>query len=567
VKWTTVGSTLSRVTLLVLFAFVAGAGTAISPCVLPVLPALLSAGATGGRRRPLAIVIGLATTFAITVAGFAKVVDGVGLGNSALRTLAVVVLLAFGFALLAPGVTARLEAPLSRLAHFGPSSSGDGFWSGLAVGAALGFVYAPCAGPILAAVISVGAASGSSVAIAIAYSLGSAVVLLALMLGGRRLMDRVRGPALQYALGAVMIATALAVATDADVRFQTALADHFPSALVNPTGSIERSHAVSERLAKLRGHSRFAEAATMGSKLPVLGKAPDFTGNERWFNSKPLTLKALRGRVVLVDFWTYTCINCIRTLPYTRAWDAAYRSRGLTIVGVHTPEFQFEHDAANVQDAIAQNRLRYPVAQDNAYKTWNAWGNEYWPAKYLIDAKGRVRYVHFGEGDDKKTEAAIRSLLAEAGAEALGGDAKVGPTLKPGKEATPETYLGSARAQGWVPNQPSNGLHDYTGAGRPLIRSRFAFTGRWKVTDEAATALADGARIDAHVVGKAVYLVLSSEGDRPRALRVELDGKPLRTVTVRRQRLYTLVSLPKTQEHKLTLRFAPGLSGYAFTFG
>jgi cytochrome c biogenesis protein CcdA/thiol-disulfide isomerase/thioredoxin len=555
------------VTLLVLFAFVAGAGTAISPCVLPVLPALLSAGATGGRRRPLAIVIGLATTFAITVAGFAKVVDGVGLGNGALRTLAVIVLIAFGVALLAPGLTARLEAPLSRLARFGPRSSGDGFWSGLGVGAALGFVYAPCAGPILAAVISVGAASGTSVAIAIAYSLGSAVVLLALMLGGRRLMDRVRGPALQYALGVVMLVTALAVATNTDVRFQTALADHFPSALVNPTGSIERSHAVSERLAKLRGHSRFAEAATMGSKLPVLGTAPEFTGTQRWFNSKPLTLKALRGRVVLVDFWTYTCINCIRTLPYTRAWDAAYRSRGLTIVGVHTPEFQFEHDAGNVEDAVKQNRLRYPVAQDNDYKTWNAWGNEYWPAKYLIDAKGRVRYVHFGEGGDKKTEAAIRSLLAEAGAASLGADAKVGPTLKPGKEATPETYLGSARAQGWVPNTPSNGLHDYTGAGRPLIRSRFAFTGRWKVTDEAATALATGARIDARVVGKNVYLVLSSEGDRPRALKVELDGKPLRTVTVRRQRLYQLVSLPKTQEHRLTLRFAPGISGYAFTFG
>ena len=554
-----------RVTLLVLFAFVAGAGTAISPCVLPVLPALLSAGATGGRRRPLAIVIGLATTFAITVAGFAKLVDGVGLGNSALRTLAVLVLAGFGVTLLAPRLADRVEAPLSRLARFGPRSGGDGFWSGLVVGAALGFVYAPCAGPILAAVISVGAASGESVAVAVAYALGSAVVLFALSLGGRRLLPS--GPVVQRVLGVVMLATALAVATDADVRFQTALADHFPAALVNPTGSIERSHAVSERLAKLRGHSRFAEAATMGSKLPVLGTAPDFTGNERWFNSKPLTLKALRGRVVLVDFWTYTCINCIRTLPYTRAWDAAYRSRGLTIVGVHTPEFQFEHDAANVQDAIAQNRLRYPVAQDNDYKTWNAWGNEYWPAKYLIDAKGRVRYVHFGEGDDDKTEAAIRSLLREAGAERLGGGAKVGPTLKPGKESTPETYLGSARAQGWVPNQPSTGLHEYTGAGRPLLRSRFAFTGRWKVTPEAATALAPGASIDARVVGKAVYLVLSSQGDRPRALRVELDGKPLRTVTVRRQRLYTLVSLPTTGEHKLKLRFAPGLSGYAFTFG
>src|SRR4051794_18584903 len=187
-------------TLLVLFAFVAGAGTAISPCVLPVLPALLSAGATGGRRRPVAIVLGLATTFAITVAGFAKVVDGVGLGDSALRTLAVVVLLGFGLALLAPRVADRIEAPLSRLARLGPRSAGAGFWRGLGVGAALGFVSAPCAGPILAAVISVGAASGETLAIAVAYSAGSACVLLLLCLGGRRLFDRVReagrGPAL-----------------------------------------------------------------------------------------------------------------------------------------------------------------------------------------------------------------------------------------------------------------------------------------------------------------------------------------------------------------------------------
>jgi thiol-disulfide isomerase/thioredoxin len=319
----------------------------------------------------------------------------------------------------------------------------------------------------------------------------------------------------------------------------------------------------------------------MGSKLPVLGKAPEFTGNQRWFNTpggRPLTLAGLRGRVVLVDFWTYTCINCIRTLPYMRAWDAAYRSRGLTIVGVHTPEFQFEHDAGNVRDAIAQNRLRYPVAQDNDYKTWNAWGNQYWPADYLVDAKGRVRYVHFGEGDDKRTEAAIRSLLAEAGAESLGADAKVGPTLTPGHDATPETYLGSARAQGWLPATPVNGTHDFHGPGPiPFRRSRFAFTGRWRIDDESATAVS-GAIVDAHVVGKAVYLVLSSAGDRPRALRLELDGKPIRAadagadvhggaVTVRAQRLYRLVSLPRTEDHRLRLRFAPGISGYAFTFG
>ena len=271
---------------------------------------------------------------------------------------------------------------------------------------------------------------------------------------------------------------------------------------------------------------------------------------------------------MLVDFWTYTCINCIRTLPYTRAWDAAYRSRGLTIVGVHTPEFQFEHDAANVQDAIAQNRLRYPVAQDNDYKTWNAWGNEYWPAKYLIDAKGRVRYVHFGEGDDKKTEAAIRSLLAEAGAESLGGDAKVGPDAqaRQGVDARDVPRLGARPGLGAEPavERPAR-LHRRRPAPDPQpLRVHRPLEGR---PTRRPPRWRRARRIDAHVVGKAVYLVLSSQGDRPRELRVELDGKPLRTVTVRRQRLYTLVSLPKTEEHKLTLRFAPGLSGYAFTFG
>ena len=376
-----------------------------------------------------------------------------------------------------------------------------------------------------------------------------------------------------------MLATALAVATDTDVRFQTALANHFPSVLVNPTGSLERSDAVEKRLAELRGGGRFtpsAHAAAPGDVLPILGRAPDFTGNDRWFNSKPLTLDALHGRVVLVDFWTYTCINCIRTLPYLRAWDAAYRSRGLTIVGVHTPEFSFERDAGNVKDAIAQNKLRYPVAQDNGYATWNAWGNQYWPAKYLIDAKGRVRYVHFGEGDDDKTEAAIRSLLAEAGAERLGGDAKVGATETPGSEATPETYLGSRRAAGWVPGKPKDGTRTYTPPGK-LAESRFALGGRWRVDPESAEAVS-GATLQANVVGKAVFLVLSSRDDKPRDIQVELDGRPIRAaqagedvhggrVTVRRQRLYRLVSLPETERHRLTLRFAPGVAGYAFTFG
>ena len=551
-------------TLLVLFAIAAGAGTALSPCVLPVLPALLSAGASGGRRRPLGVVLGLATTFTITVAGFASVIDGVGLGDGTLRSLAVIALLVFGIALLAPKLADRIEAPLSRLARFGPRTRGDGFWSGIGVGAALGFVYAPCAGPVLAAVISVGAASGSSLAVALAYALGTAVVLLVFCLGGRRLLARVPPLALQRTLGVVMILTALAIITQVDLRFQTALAEHAPGFLVNPTGSLERSKPIEDRLAKLRGRVRFdgTAHASAGAKLKMLGVAPEFAGHGRWFNTKPLTLKGLRGRVVLIDFWTYTCINCLRTLPHVRAWDARYRGDGLTIVGVHTPEFAFEHDSGNVRDAIARSKLRYPVVQDNDYATWNAWGNQYWPAKYLIDAKGRVRYVHFGEGGYDKTEAAIRTLLAEAGAAKLGRHASVGS--EDAVEAqTPETYLGVQRAQGWT-SRPRAGTHTY--AARNPSLNQFAFGGTWRIGDEPAEAVR-GATIDARFAARKVYLVLSSRGERPRTLEVRVDGGLTRRVVVRRQRLYELVSLSRAGEHRLNLRFQPGLAGYAFTFG
>ena len=547
--------------LLLLFALVAGAGTALSPCVLPILPALLSAGATGGRRRPLGIVLGLAATFTITIAGAAELVDGVGLGDGTLRSLSVLVLLGFGLLLLAPPLADRLEAALSRLVRLGPHSHGDGFLSGLGVGAALGFVYAPCAGPILAAVISVSAASGDSVAIALAYAAGSAAALFVLCLGGRRAVGHFRGPHVQRAMGVVMVATALAVAVDADVRFQTAIADELPGVVVNPTGALERSDAVERRLADLRGRPRFASA---GAGLPQLGPAPEFEGVTRWLNSPPLSLGELHGRVVLIDFWTYTCINCIRTLPYLRAWDQRYRDRGLTIVGVHTPEFAFEKDEGNVRAAIERSRLRYPVAQDNDFDTWNAWGNRYWPAKYLIDATGEVRYTHFGEGDYGATEQAIRALLEEAGTGGLGDRAGPQPGEVP-ERATPETYLGAARAERWL-EPPRPGLATYAGAHRALPPDHFALGGSWKVDLESARAVR-GATLRANVTAKSVYLVLGSRGNRPRTVSVRLDGEPYRRVTVRRQRLYTLVRLPHTERHELALEFEPGVAGYAFTFG
>ena len=569
------------------FSLLAGAGTALSPCVLPVLPALLSAGGTGGRRRPLGVVLGLTVTFTVTIVGVAKVAGGVGLGSDPLRAIAIVVLLVFGVAVAVPALGERLEAPLAGLSRFGPRGGGDGFGSGLLVGGALGFVYTPCAGPILAAVISVSAASGRALAVGVAYAFGSAAALLALMLGGRRVLERVRsagrGVALRRGLGIVMVLTAVAIAAQLDVKLDQQIAQHIPD--VSLTAALEKSHAVSSRLDSLRGHrSRFAPASQLAatglpglsaSQLPVLGPAPALVDTQRWFNTPggtPLSLAGLRGRVVLIDFWTYTCINCIRTLPYLKAWDARYRESGLTIVGVHTPEFPFEHDAGNVANAIRQFGIRYPVVQDNNMGTWNAWGNQYWPADYLVDSTGQVRYAAFGEGDYAKTEAAIRALVAASGAAAR----PVG-AITPATQTSPETYLGTERAQGWLAREPRRGTHRYPRPVRGLALSRFAFGGTWTIGAQQALAGA-GATIDAEVQAKNIYLVLSPPRRRSGRVTVLLDGRPVSAAsagsdvrggaaTVTSQRLYNLVSLPRAERHRLTLRFAPGTSGFAFTFG
>ena len=594
--------------VLLSFAVLAGAGTALSPCVLPVLPALLSSASTGGRRRPLGIVLGLSITFTVTIVGIANVVGGVGLGSDPLRYLAVAVLIVFGLTLMSPAVSARLEAPLSRMARFGPKSGGDGFLSGMLVGGALGFVYTPCASPILAAVISVSAVSGKTVLIALAYAAGSAAVLLALALGGRRVMEKVRsagrGPAVQRGLGVIMIITGLAIAANLDVNFDQLVAKNIPN--VNLTASLECSPTVTRHLHEITGReAKFKPAngssSCEGSSAPNirtaprnasqavlladaqslehLGTAPEFTDTQRWFNTPagtPLKLSSLRGKVVLVDFWTYTCINCIRTLPYLKAWYSNYHKDGLVIVGVETPEFQFEHEAGNVENAINQFGINYPVVQDNNEGTWNAYGNEYWPADYLIDANGVVRYTSFGEGEYGKTETAIRALLAESGAQ-VGGKSHPTGVIVPSEIATPETYLGTARAQGWT-NGPKTGTHEY---GPPpsgeLALNDFAYSGTWKIDAQPAEAISQ-AGVDLEFKAKNVYLVLSSPGERPLPVQVLLDGHRISAadsgsdvhngvVTVRRQRLYSLVSLPGDEQHRLSLRFANGVTAYAFTFG
>lgn len=584
--------------LLVLFALIAGAATALSPCVLPVLPIALAAGVTGGRRRPLGVVTGLALSFTFAVVALVYVISALGLPDDLLRTLAIAVLLVFGLSLLVPPAAARIEGWLSRFSARAPARSGDGFWSGVLVGAGLGFVYAPCAGPILAGVITVSASqpfTGGRLVVALAYGVGSAAVLYALMLGGRRVTSRLarRSTAFQAAMGAVMVLVAVAMFADLDIRFETKVAANLPAFLVNPTSSLEKTSAARRGLDRVRGKRDVTKLAaatpaavpparTGGrpSNLPVIGVAPDFQGNQRWFNTpgnRPLTLAGLRGRVVLVDFWTYSCINCLRTLPYLKAWDAKYRAKGLTIVGVHSPEFPFEKSAGNVQAAIRQTGLRYPVAQDNELATWNAYANQYWPAEYLIDTRGRVRFIAYGEGDDARKEAAIRSLLAERGDGRLGGVTHTVAQVASDAELTPESYLGFERAARFVPAAPKPGAHDFGSlpADDPPP-SHLRYSGRWTVGPDSALAGA-GAGLTLRFHARRVFLVLGSPGGA-RNVRVLLNGKPVTAraegpdvrggvARVGFQRLYRLIDLPKVEDGTLTVRPQAGVRGYAFTFG
>jgi len=581
--------------LLILFGFVAGAATALSPCVLPVLPIALSAGATGGRRRPLGIVAGLALSFTFATVALVYVIAALGLPDDLLRKLAIVVLIAFGLTLMAPPLAARVEAWISRFAARGggPKTGGDGFWSGTLIGLSLGLVYAPCAGPILAGVITVSASQSfdtGRLAVALSYGLGSAVVLYFLMLGGRRAIAPLarRGTAFQIAMGGVMVLVGLAMLGNYDIRFQNAIATDLPSFLVNPSEALEDSASAKSALVDLRGGGHGVGSEATGAApahgadgsldLPVLGKAPEFVGTERWFNTpgdRPLTLSGLRGRVVLVDFWTYSCINCLRTLPYLKAWDARYRKDGLTIVGVHTPEFPFERDAGNVEEAIERNGIRYPVAQDNEQQTWSAYGNQYWPAEYFIDVHGDVRYVHFGEGEYGEKEKVIRQLLAEAGDRVGRGMSGANGIEPSAGVTTPETYLGVARAERFTNPELSPGLHDFKAPAR-VPPNEFVLRGPWR--EEFHSATAAGGSLELNFGAQHVYLVLGTTDGEPRHVRVLLDGKPIDAaaagadvhgsdVTVDSQRLYELVDLPRVGHHVLRLEPEAGVMGYAFTFG
>jgi cytochrome c biogenesis protein CcdA/thiol-disulfide isomerase/thioredoxin len=542
------------VIVLLLIGLLAGVVTAISPCVLPVLPVLLAGGASG--RKPLRIVGGLVASFSFFTLFASWLLGKLGLPQDLLRNLAIALLFVMAIVLVLPQAALLLERSLAFFSRMRPANAGGGFF----LGVTLGLVFVPCAGPFLAAITTAAARENfgaRTVAATVAYAIGAAIPMLVIARGGREAAARIRVRAaqLRVAAGGVVALVAIALLFHLDDR----LAQLTPGYTTFLQDKIEQSSSAQRELAKVRGGGQVLTAKKhAGGGLPDYGAAPALRPDGAWINSRPLTMQELRGKVVLVDFWTYSCINCLRTLPHLKAWDATYRKDGLVILGVHTPEFAFEHVTSNVRAAVKRLGIRYPVVQDNRFKTWDNYANQYWPAEYLIDRNGRVRHTHFGEGQYPETESLIRQLLAVKGQRAAQF-----PDMTPTEAMTPETYLGFQRIGNYtgsriVPDKPVR----YRFA-KSLFANAFSYDGVWNVGGEKITAGRD-ARLRLLFQAKDVYLVLGGRG----TVQVLVNGHRTKTLRVDAEKLYTLVASSKLQTNALLeLRFSPRVQAYSFTFG
>jgi cytochrome c biogenesis protein CcdA/thiol-disulfide isomerase/thioredoxin len=606
-------------TVILAFAFLSGVITILSPCILPVLPIVLSGGVGGGKAKPFGVLAGFVVSFTAFTLSLSAIVQAIGIPVDALRIVAVVLIVLFGVVMLVPWLRDRFEILTSRIASRGsrggasstgaaagaPQTRWAGFWSGLVVGLSLGLIWTPCVGPIMASVISLALTQhvdGGSVSITLAYTLGTSIPMLAIMLGGRALLKKV--PALtrnaaniQKGFGVLMILVGVAIGLGWDRQFQATVLRLFPNYGTGLT-AIEKAAPVQSALkarapamaarAPRAGADVFSapEAAPENGVLRDYGAAPAFLTQGNWFNteglsptagqmaqgaSMPLTLEALRGKVVVVDFWTYSCINCVRTLPYLRAWYDAYRDKGLVIVGVHTPEFEFEKNAANVAKAVRELGVNWPVVQDNEYVQWNAYANQYWPAHYFIDAKGRVRYFHFGEGEYDVSEKVIQALLKEAGANVGGIVSRPAPQLE---SQTPETYLGYDRGQGFVSavNVVADKPVDYKPARAPH-NGEWNLTGTWTISPQYVVPESSGT-LQLGFDAKNVFLVMEPQAPEG-SISVFVDGSQAGdtadlkkgTLEPRESRMYQLVGLNTPGPHILRLEVKGKIRLFAFTFG
>ena len=556
----------SGMTTLLVVGFVSGLVTALSPCVLPVLPVVLTTSVTRGevsRWRPWIVVGGLVVSFGVFTLVGGALLSLLGLPQDLLRWLGIVILAVVGVGLLWPRFGHVLEAPFTRTRIPALNRDGNGFVLGLG----LGLVFVPCAGPILATITVLAATAEIGpglVLLTVAYCLGIAIPLLGFALGGRQILARVRAVRERTRLmrgiaGGVLLATALAIATSAVEPLQRLT----PAWLEAVTERVENDDDVRSELDGLADRSggtrSFDECARDSAVLADCGPAPELVGITGWLNTDPVALTDLRGQVVLLDFWTYSCINCQRTLPYLIGWSEEYADDGLVVLGVHSPEFAFERVERNVADNARRLGVTYPIALDSDFRTWRAYDQRYWPAHYLIDAEGTVRQVHYGEGAYAETEALIRELLGVDAPDRAPVDEY---TLTEGR--TPETYLGYARLAA-IENAPvvRGAPAEYELDPEPA-RHAYSLGGTWDIRDEYAEA-GDGAALALHFRAAQVHLVLAGEGTVTATLAGDPDSRHEVAVTGS-PALYTLYE-GEDREDLLLLELSDGLRAYAFTFG
>ena len=564
-----------------LIGFLGGLITGISPCILPVLPVIFLSGLDSDRvsssgGRPYLVIAGLVCSFSVVTLAGSALLSALHLPQDAIRWAALVVLTVIGLGLIFPALQHLLERPFARIPQRQIGSGRSGFGLGLALGA----LYVPCAGPVLAAIVVAGGTAhfGWPILILTAtFAIGTALPLLVFALAGRGVAERVgafrrRQRTIQVIGGITMIVLAVALVFNLPAMLQRAVPDY--------TASMQKAIGANDIRQQLAPGSPSTPSSPGGAgskgqlsdctegadQLEECGAAPALVGLTDWLNTPggaPIDLASLRGKVVLIDFWAYSCINCQRAIPHVIDWYNRYHDHGFVAIGVHTPEYAFERVPANVASGAAALHIPYPIALDNSDATWNNYQNLYWPAEYLIDANGTIRHTKFGEGDYDGTEKLIRELLADAHA----GGQLPGPTnsadTTPNTRLTPETYLSADRMANYGGSgeyKPGTTTFSYP---PQLANDKFALTGRWKLDDQGATADSDDAAIRLNYTGKNVYAVVDGTG----TLTVTRDGKTTTTPIGGAPTLHQIVADTDAQRDQLDMRVSPGLQVFSFTFG
>ncbi len=553
--------------LLVFYSFLAGIVTILSPCILPVLPIVLSVSVSSKNlfKKQIGTITGFIASFTFFTLFLSSLVSISNISPNTLRNFSILIIAVLGLTMLSTTAQIFIEKIFSALANKVPqfSGQGDGFWTGFLVGLSLGLIWTPCVGPILASVITLalsGTVTLNVFLITFFYALGTAIPMFAVMVGGSKFISKIPSLAknsgkIQKAFGLLTIFISLALYKNWDRNFQSYILDRFPSYGSSLTKIEEKGDT-----SLITGVVRLGQNSS--ESLPIIKKAPEIVAGGQWFNADPLSLTTnLKGKVILIDFWTYTCVNCIRTLPYLKSWHEKYNDQGLVIIGVHAPEFEFEKDPENLAEAITDFQIKYPVVQDNNFSTWRAYNNSYWPAKYLVDGQGNLRYYHFGEGSYNKTEKAIQDLLTELGATPSG---QINNTEYKNFAQTPEIYLGFGR--GDVGYQTKKETYQIQTAPKDIGKNQVGYNGNWLFSEEFAQS-DQSSELLLNFSAKDVFLVMQPVAKTAK-VEVYLDEVLVNTIIVDKNRLYDILNLPEPGRHILKLKFSKDqIKLFAFTFG